>query len=65
MGINKRQRHATLAFLKFDTKFWDPPPPHPPPHPPSRPPSQITTETQIGSGAIRQMVPLSGGGGSW
>ena len=24
---NKRQRHATLPFLKIDTQHWDPPPP--------------------------------------
>ena len=28
MGINKRQRHATLPFLKIDRGHWDPPPPH-------------------------------------
>ena len=25
MGINKRQRHATLAFLKIDRRHGDPP----------------------------------------
>ena len=25
MGINKQQRHATLAFLKIDTRHGDPP----------------------------------------
>ena len=27
MAINKRQRHATLAFLKIDRGHGDPPPP--------------------------------------
>ena len=25
MAINKRQRHATLTFLKIDTRHWGPP----------------------------------------
>ena len=25
MAINKRQRHATLPFLKIDTRHWGPP----------------------------------------